>query len=60
MYRDPEGIHCLEQRTNCNESVKNTADIDNTKDSYYKKRIESLNEEIKALNNKLNMVKYVY
>ena len=49
MYRDPEGIHSLEQSDYSGNIHNNNNGID---DSYYKRRIESLNEEIKALNEK--------
>ena len=62
MYHDPKGTRSLEQTNYTETSTKNTS-INSTDDNYYKKRIETLNEEIKALNdenkslnNKLAMV----
>ena len=45
MYRDPEGIHSLQQRDDNKIIAANGTDA-----SYYKSRIMSLNEEIIALN----------
>jgi len=53
VFRDPEGTHSLEQNGHP-ESKKNITS--GTDDDYYKKRIENLNEEIKALNDELTLV----
>ena len=53
VYQDPEGTQCIEQNhpiqiTNKSNSIEN--------EETYKKRIESLNKEIKVLSDELNMV----
>ena len=56
MYQDPEGTHSLEQSDHPEMTNKNTVTIDADDNSYYKQRILTLNEEIKALNNEVAMV----
>ena len=54
MYHDPKGTRSLEQ-TDYHSGVnnnKNTPTDGTADDNYYKRRIESLNEEIKTLNEK--------
>ena len=57
VYKDPEGKHVLEDPATSNRTstiLKFT--ISNENEETYKKRIESLNEEIKVLNDELDMV----
>ena len=56
MYQDPEGTRSLEQSDHPEMTNKNTVTIDADDNSYYKQRILTLNEEIKALNNEVAMV----
>lgn len=51
VYRDPEGIQCVEQSHHTQNRSVSTESEDT-----YKKRIEGLNKEIKVLNNELKMV----
>ena len=57
VYKDPEGKRVLEDPTTNNRTLtilKTT--ISNENEETYKKRIESLNEEMKVLNDELDMV----
>ena len=56
MYQDPEGTHSLEQGVCLETTNRSTVTYDTGDSAYYKKRILSLNEEIKALNNEVAMV----
>ena len=58
MYQDPEGMRSLEQDgyPAAEMTNKSTVTVDTGDNAYYKKRILSLNEEIKALNNEVAMV----
>ena len=53
VYRDPEGEHCLDQH-----SYKSNSDgnANHQSEEEYKKRIQSLNLEIKRLNERLEKV----
>ena len=51
VYQDPEGKQCLDQKCFSNKFIST-----NENDEVYKRRIEGLNEEIKVLNEKLQMV----
>jgi len=57
VYRDPEGDHCLVKHSsyltehNCQSTIGRQFSEDD-----YKKRIENLNIEIKALNKELDKV----
>ena len=51
VYQDPEGTRCLEQKSFSNKFSSTSENEEN-----YKRRIEGLNEEIKVLNEKLQMV----
>ena len=58
VYQDPEGTHTLDHSKNNTEATNNKTAVDNDGDNgYYKKRIISLNEEIKNLNDELAKVK---
>ena len=57
VYKDPEGKRCLEEPS----GLHQTADIlktniSNEDEEVYKKRIASLNEEMKVLHDELAMV----
>ena len=57
VYKDPEGKRVLEDPTTSNRTatiLKST--ISNENEETYRKRIESLNEEIKVLNDELDTV----
>ena len=57
VYKDPEGKQCLEKPANQHHtSVILKTTISNENEEGYKKRIESLNEEMKVLNDELTMV----
>ena len=58
VYQDPEGMRSLEQDgyPAAEMTNKSTVTVDTGDNAYYKKRILSLNEEIKALNNEVAMV----
>ena len=56
MYKDPEGTHSLQQSDHPEMSNKNTVTVDADDNNYYKQRILSLNEEIKALNKEVAML----
>ena len=56
VYQDQEGTRSLEQSDHPEMTNKNTVTIDADDNSYYKQRILTLNEEIKALNNEVAMV----
>ena len=55
VYRDPEGIQCLEQ-SNLTIITNKTA-ISCENDEAYKRTIEGLNKQIKALHHELKMDK---
>ena len=55
VYQDPEGMRSLEQNSSSEASNRNPVANDSD-DNYYKRRITSLNEEIKALNDEIMMV----
>ena len=57
VYKDPEGKRVLEDPPTSNRTstiLKTT--ISNENEETYRKRIESLNEEMKVLNDELDMV----
>ena len=54
VYRDPEGEHCLDQHSYKSKSDGNANHQFSEED--YKKRIQSLNLEIKGLNERLEKV----
>jgi len=54
VYQDPEGTRCVEKNHPIQITNKKSSTIEN--ENTYKRRIESLNEEIKVLNDELNMV----
>ena len=56
VYKDPEGKQLLEQppSSHHNTTFHQTISVENEED--YKKRIEGLNEEIKVLNEELELV----
>ena len=56
VYRDPEGKKFLEQGNTIQITSKS---INSENEETYKKRIERLNEEIRVLNNELEMVTVV-
>ena len=58
VYKDPDGKRFLEQDQHHPSANKVT--IYNETEEDYKKRIESLNGEIKALNDELEKVAVVY
>ena len=53
VYQDPEGTQCLEQRYNTQATNRS---ICNENEETYRRKIKGLNEEIKVLNNKIEMV----
>ena len=53
VYQDPEGEKCLEQNSTV---ITNKAAISSETNEAYKKRIEGLNREIKALHNEIKKV----
>ena len=55
VYQDPEGTQCLEQCHGTSMQVTNKSICSETEEAY-KTRIEGLNEEIKVLNDELQMV----
>ena len=60
VYHDPEGKLSLEQRQPTN-SIFNKSIVSCTEnEEAFKKRIEDLNEEIKGLNDELNMVNTIH
>ena len=55
VYKDPEGKRYLEEpSSHHNSTIKTT--VSNENEETYKKRLESLNEEMKVLNDELEMV----
>ena len=57
VYKDPEGKRVLGDPTTSNRtSTILKTSISNENEETYRKRIESLNEEIKVLNDELDMV----
>ena len=57
VYQDPEGTRSLEQTYNHTAEITNKNNVTNdADDNYYKKRVLTLNEEIKALNDELAKV----
>ena len=57
VYKDPEGKHVLEDPATSNRtSTILKSSISNENEETYRKRIESLNEEIKVLSDELDMV----
>ena len=53
VYQDPEGKQCMEQNSTV---ITNKAAMSSETDTAYKKRIEGLNREIKALHNEIKKV----
>ena len=59
VYQDPEGTQTLEKNSHSEIAKRNSVTNitnDTTDDIYYKRRIMSLNEEIKTLNDEITMV----
>ena len=56
MYQDPEGTRSLEQSDHPEITNKITVTVHADDNNYYKQRILTLNEEIKALNKEVAMV----
>lgn len=56
VYKDPEGKRYLEEPTSHHTSTILKTTISTENEETYRKRIETLNEEIKVLNDKLEMV----
>lgn len=61
VYEDPKGERYLEERSHHTETCVKTTILSTENEESYKKRIENLNEEIKILNDELEMVtSYMY
>ena len=56
VYKDPEGKRYLEEPTSHHTTTIHKTTISSENEETYKKRIEGLNEEIKVLNDELEMV----
>ena len=56
VYKDPTGKRYLEEPTSHHTSTIQKTTISTENEETYKKRLESLNEEIKVLNDELEMV----
>ena len=59
VYRDPEGKRFLEENSVNRQAstINNKMTVSNETEEDYKKRIESLNEEVKVLNDELEKVR---
>ena len=56
VYKDPEGKRYLEEPMSHHTSTVMKTTISYENEETYKKRIETLNEEVKVLNDELGMV----
>lgn len=57
VYKDPEGKRYLEEPSSHHTSTIQKTTVSSENEETYKKRLESLNEEMKVLNDELEMVR---
>lgn len=57
VYKDPEGKRYLEEPSSHRTSTIQKTTVSSENEETYKKRLESLNEEMKVLNDELEMVR---